>query len=400
MFNFLNIDQYLNNGGLMDGKMLFVTGPREVGKTSYILNQIKNLGGSYFNWDDLAVRKAYKNDRNFFTKESQLQEFIVFDEMQKRNKWKNILTNIYDAYKSDYKFIVPGNARFDYLRRRGDGLSGTYHDCHMFPASVATVLNKPLKEYHLGIDLIRDVQDSSNHVDQDTLDLLFNFGGFPEPLIRGTKAFQKRWQERHVQLIVRDELSSLSNLKNLDTIETLVDLLEHRVSSPVSFNSLAGNLSSNHTSVKQWLKQLEKVMLSFHISTWSEGINRALKKNPKVYFYDWSFVRNKGARFENFVATNLLKAITLWNEKSQNIYELFYIRTYDGQEVDFCISKNKIPWLLIEVKHGKPNTSSAIRKFQYKFDIPAVVLTREENWNREKENVFLLSANRFFSYMP
>ncbi len=395
-----DIDYYAFNKNWLSNRMLFISGPRQVGKTTYTLTKIKELGGSYFNWDNREVRKAYEEQSSFFVKSSNLGELVVFDEIHKRKHWKDILKGIYDTHKSNYQFVVTGSAQLDTFRRSGDSLVGRYFLTHIFPISVGDLLRLDFKEYISPTKLIGNILDLNKTIKENDFNSLLHFGGFPEPLFKGSESFFRRWQKQHQELLIREDLRDLSNLQNLDKIENLVDLLEKNLCSTISYNSLAQVLETDHKSVKQWLLQLEKIMLTFTVKPYFKQIQKTLRKNPKVYFYDWSFAKSEGQRFENFIACQLLKTITLWNERFGYDFELYFIRTYNDKEIDFCITLNDKPWLLLEAKNGYPDISPVLIDFSRLLKIPSVILTSERNWNVKKEDVSIFSAKRFLSLLP
>ncbi len=183
-------------------------------------------------------------------------------------------------------------------------------------------------------------------------------------------------------------------------MENLVDLLKPRVSNVCSIDSLAKILEVDYKSVKQWLLYLEKIMLIYSIKPWNKKINRSLHKNSKFYFYDWSCIKDIGAKLENFVASQLLKTCILYQDRFGYKYDLHYIRNYDGLEVDFLISRDSEPWLLVEVKNGKPDISPALHKFKKELKVPAIVLTNQPNFNdRRKDGISIMSLERFLSVL-
>ena len=395
-----NIDFYAFDPDWILGRMLFISGPRQVGKTTYAMKKIKELGGSYFNWDEREIRKAYEEQSSFFVKSSKLNSLIIFDEIHKRKNWKDILKGIYDTHKSNYHFVITGSAKLDTFRRSGASLVGRYFLTHIFPISAGDLLRLNFKEYVSSLKLLKNVLDLNKSISSEDLNSLLRFGGFPEPFFKGSESVFRRWQKQHQELLIREDLRDLSNIQNLDKVENMVNLLEKNVSSTISYNSLARDLETDHKSVKQWLMQLEKIMLTFTVKPYFKQIQKTLRKNPKVYFYDWSFVKSHGPRFENFIACQLLKAITLWNERFGYNFDLYFIRTYSDKEIDFCITFDNKPWLLIEAKYGYPEVSQAIKEFSRQLKVSAIILTNEENWNVKKEDIYIFSVGRFLSLLP
>lgn len=395
-----NIDFYAFDDEWSSDRMIFISGPRQVGKTTYAKNKIKQLGGGYFNWDEKEIRLQYEKESSFFVKSTKLNSLVVFDEIHKRRKWKDILKGIYDTHKQNYKFLITGSAKLDTFRRSGDSLVGRYFLTHFFPISVGDLLSLNFKEYVLPKDLIKDVLGTSKVISKNDYEILLKLNGFPEPFFKSSESFFRRWQAQHKELLIREDLRDLSNVQSLDKIEILLELLGNNVTNIISYNSLARDLEADHKSVKQWISQLEKIMLTFVIQPWSNKIQRSIRKNPKVYFYDWSTSSNKGYKFENFIACHLYKATTLWNDRFGHSFGLFFIRSYSGEEIDFCITLNKKPWLLIEVKNGYPEVSPALKEYLKILKIPCVIVTNEENWNLSNSGIHIFSARRFLSCLP
>ena len=87
-------------------------------------------------------------------------------------------------------------------------------------------------------------------------------------------------------------------------------------------------------------------------------------KEPKYYLWDWSLCTNDGARAENMVASHLLKATHFWTDIGLSEYKLHFVRDKEKREVDFLVTKDQTPWLLIEVKLAEnQGISESLRRF-------------------------------------
>lgn len=117
----------------------------------------------------------------------------------------------------------------------------------------------------------------------------------------------------------------------------------------------------------------------FRLKPWSKNISRSLIKEPKIFLWDWSNITNNGFKIENMVAFHLHKAVHFWNDIGLGEYDLFFLRDKSKREVDFLLTKNKAPWIIIEVKSSmndalNPNLSYFKEKtraplaFQVAFD--------------------------------
>ena len=111
--------RYLTNSVKADlaEKMVFLGGPRQVGKTTLSLSLIRGADEShpaYLNWDLREVRRMLL-EGNLPAEQS----LIIFDEIHKYKQWRNLVKGFYDKYKSRKRFLVTGSARLDHYRRGG-----------------------------------------------------------------------------------------------------------------------------------------------------------------------------------------------------------------------------------------------------------------------------------------
>ncbi|MBI4650283.1 DUF4143 domain-containing protein, partial [Candidatus Desantisbacteria bacterium] len=184
----------------------------------------------------------------------------------------------------------------------------------------------------------------------------------------------------------------------LENIATLIAFLPERIGNPLSLNSLREDIEVSHSAVRTYLKSLELCYITFFIEPYSKKIARSVKKEKKCYLYDWSLVKNDAVRFENYLAVELKVLTELWNEIGGNKFELFYVRTRDGKETDFLVTKDKSPWLLLEAKLS----SEKIEKHHYSHamelgNIPFVQLAAKPDIaKKEEKSSFCISASRFF----
>jgi predicted AAA+ superfamily ATPase len=233
---------------------------------------------------------------------------------------------------------------------------------------------------------------------QDVFNQLIIFGGFPEPFLRANKRFSTKWKRDYKSLLIYEDLRDLSRIQDMKGVEQLVLLLPERISSPLSINSLREDLKVNHRTVSSWLEGLKKIYLVFSIMPWSRHIAKAIKKENKVYFYDWTLVDSKGAGFENMVAVSLLRMVCRWNELGLGDFDLRYVRNHQGKEVDFLIVKNQQPFALIEAKMSNRTPSHSGSYFKKHLKIPFYQIVADyDSVEAYPDNTYVISAARFLS---
>jgi len=329
-------------------RMVFVGGPRQVGKTTFalsLLNGKQNESSpAYLNWDVLADR-----DNIIAGRLPAGQPRIILDEVHKYAQWRNLMKGLFDKNKSALSFIVTGSARLDYYRKGGDSLQGRYHYYRLHPFSVMECGARPNKAL---------------------VEQLLRFGGFPEPFLKAKDRFSRRWLREHSDRVIHEDLRDLERVREVSMLELLLHHLPACVGSPLSVNSLGKLLQVAHETIEHWLSIFDRLYVSYRISPFGAKRIRAVKKEKKLYFWDWSRVENPGARFENMVAGHLLKYCHFVEDTQGYAMELRYIRDTDKREVDFVVLRDGHAEFAVECKSGERNASLACRYFRERTDIP------------------------------
>jgi predicted AAA+ superfamily ATPase len=406
------ITRHLENISFQDEfgrQMRFISGPRQIGKTTlakYFLHQ-KNLDHLYFNWDLRAVRDQYIQDPYFF--ETDIYDaqghahipWVCLDEIHKMPKWKNILKDFFDRFEEIARFIVTGSARLEWFHKSGDALTGRYFLFHLLPLTLSEVAGNPMPRLMEGESAADFIESRIARVryEHNLLDQLLNFSGFPEPFTRANSRFFKRWHRDIVDQIIREDVKDVTRIIETENIASLILRLPERIGSPLSLNALREDIQASYSAVKNAISALRLTCVIFLIPPYSRSISRALKKEKKCYFYDWTRCADPATRFENYVAVQLKTMIELWNDSGFSTLDLHFVRTKDGRETDFLITRERKPWCLIEAKLSDGPLASHHRKHAEALDgIPIVQLTQEAKvLKKEKGGVYRLSASRFFS---
>ena len=320
-------------------KIVLVSGPRQCGKTT--LSRMIDANHQYLN-HDLAEHRTLLRQKAW----DRRKPLVVFDELHKMQGWKAWLKGIYDVEGLPPALLVTGSARLAAFRQTGDSLAGRHFHYRLHP-----------------LDL-KEAVASAGAGAAEALDGLLRVGGFPEPFLRGSERWYRRWRRSHVDVILREDMLALSAVRDIQSIETLIELLRHRVGSPLSADSLARDLQKSRNTVQNWLRLLENLYVVFRIAPWHRNVARSLLKAPKYYFYDSAMpAGDDGARLENLVACALLKETQRAQDAAGQDIALHYVRDRDGREVDFLILKDGQPWQLVEVKWAEANPSRHLRRF-------------------------------------
>ena len=326
-------------------KMVFIVGPRQVGKT-WISQAIMSRYSSptYLNYDNYDDRDII-NSQSWTTD----TDLLIFDELHKKPDWKTFIKGIYDKKSGSQHILVTGSARLDVFRQTSDALTGRFFKHRLLPIT--------LQE----LRLTQTPGDISR---------LISHGGFPEPFLADDIADVDRWRQAYIDGLIRQDILDFQNVGQIRTMSLLINLLTQRVGSSVSYASLARDLNTSIQTVKKYIDILEALFIVFRVSPYSRNIARSILKESKLYFFDTGLVPDRGgAAFENFMAVSLLKHCYANNDLYGMPLSLHYLRTRDGQEVDFCLVQDDEILDLIEAKVSDTNLSKTLAYFSDKYDL-------------------------------
>jgi len=365
-------DSILND---LNRKIILLSGPRQVGKTTLAKKIIKKF--DYLNFD-------VTEDRVFLLKKEwdRKKDLIIFDEIHKMKKWKSWLKGIYDSEGIRPKILVTGSAKMDIAKKMGDSLAGRHFQYQLYPLDL-----KELRK-----------SDKPENIYEN----LLKFSGFPEPYLTQEEAFYTKWKRSHLDLILRQDLIDLEAVRDITSIETMVKLLQTKVAVPFSYSSIANDLQKDIKTVQRWMSLLESLYIVFRVSPYSKNIAKSILKEPKIYFYDYSRVEaEEGIGLENFVAVSLKKEVSFLNEASGVESNLHTLRVKGGREIDFLVLRKGLPAVLIEIKLSDDAISPNFKLFRNYFkgcrQIQLVKNLKRERTN--EDGVEVRNALRWLSEM-
>lgn len=319
-------------------KMVLMAGPGQVGKTTLALS-LPGARAGYLSWDIAAHRER------ILRRELPASRLWIFDEIHKYRSWRNWLKGLYDGRRSGQQILVTGSARLDFYRFGGDSLQGRYHLLRLHPFSAKELaLRTPA--------VLRD---------------LLKLGGFPEPFLSGSEVEARRWAREYRNRLVREDVAGLERVQDLGNLELLALRLPELVGAPLSVNALREDLQLSHKTVESWLRVLERLYAIFRLSPLGSPRIRAVKKVQKHYQFDWSLVPSQPARFENMIASHLLKWVHFEQDVQGRDLELRYFRDSDGREVDFVVVEGRQPILFVECKWAESDVDKSLRYLKVRF---------------------------------
>jgi len=348
-------------------QMAFLVGPRQVGKTTIAKQIQSNFKESvYLNFDIVKDREKILSGQSFIENIfptnvlREEQPLVIFDEIHKYSKWKNYIKGFYDVYKDYFKIIVTGSARLDVYQSGGDSLMGRYFHYHIHPLSVRELLSQDRTTDN---DFCEPIEISDNDFQR-----LFKYGGFPDLYMNQSDQFSNLWQAARFKQLIYEDIRSIAKLQEIYSLEVLAEILKSQAGQMLNFSNIAKKIAVTSQTISRWVSILDRFYYCFTIRPWFKNVTRSLIKEPKIYLWDWSLVENEGAKIENFVALHLLKFANFCTDLGIGKFELFYLRDLDKHEVDFLITKNNNPYLMVESKASELHISKSLIDFAEKLN--------------------------------
>lgn len=378
-------------------QMIFLSGPRQIGKTTIC----EAFATDYLNWDDdddklriLAGQKAVAQGLGLEIADK-ARKVVAFDEIHRYRRWKLFLKGFFDVYGKKTKIIVTGSARMDVYKRGGDSLMGRYFPYRMHPFSVAELLDVSLPERPVRVP---------RPLPETEWNALLEFGGFPEPFVRRNAAFSARWHRLRTEQLIRGDVRDMSEIVALDQMAALARILQERSGEQIVFDSLARDVKVSENTVKSWVSTLCALHYGFLVRPYHRHVAEAIRKTPKWFLRDWSRIKDEGKRNETFMACHLLKAVEGWTDLGLGEFDLFYVRDKKKREVDFLVTRDDKPWFAVEVKTSDSKISENLRWVKdrigvdHAFQVVMAMPYQDVDVFREREPV-CVSARTFCSQL-
>ena len=357
----------------LEKKLVLLVGPRQAGKTWLAKDIATSFPHSvYLNYDQIM-------DRKIMLEQSWLPstDLLILDELHKMPDWKNYLKGVFDTRLNSMRILVTGSARLDIYDNIGDSLAGRYFRHRLLPLSLAE---------------LKQAQEPIS------IDKLMERGGFPEPYFANDPIEADRWRLQYTNSVLSTDIFEIETIHNLKNMRLVFDLLRARVGSPVSHLSLAEDVAVAPATIKKYIQILEALFVVFTVTPYSKNIARSLLKEPKIYFFDTALVQgDAGAQFENLVAVSLLKHVYGKTDTTGQEYALQYLRTKDGQEVDFAITRQDTIETILETKLSDNAISKSLLKFHEKYNFPAIQLVKNLRHEYLKDGIQILNAEKYIT---
>ena len=311
---------------LFVGKIIILTGARQVGKTTLLKQLLRQKEGVlWLNGDELQVQNLFANaSADRLLSEFSNSKIVILDEAQRIENIGLRLKLIADS-DSEVQVIATGSSAFELANKVNEPLTGRKWEYQMFPLSFGEMV-----EHHGKLKEMR------------MLPRRIIYGYYPEVVTNDGN-------EVEILKLLTDaylykDILSWESVKHPDKLQTLLRALAYQVGSQVSYNELSQMCSMDSKTVERYINLLEQCYIIFRLPSFSRNLRHELKSSRKIYFYD-NGIRNAliadyrapevrqdiGSLWENFVVAERMKS----NEYYHRWVNRYFWRTKQQQEIDY-----------------------------------------------------------------
>lgn len=314
------------------GKIILVTGPRQVGKTTLAREIVTHYEGGYvwLNGDEPDIRGLFENATSTILKTlTENKKMVIIDEAQRIHNIGLALKLFHDAFP-DIQVIVTGSSSFDLANEINEPLTGRKYEYHLYPISFSEMKDE--------IGLLEEKR---------LLEQRLIYGSYPE-IITTTADVKELLMSLSGSYLYKDVLT-WGQLKKPQLLEKLLQSLALQVGSEVKYNEIAQLIGADPKTVEAYIDILEKAFVIYRLPSFSRNMRNEIKKGKKIYFYD-NGIRNAvlknfsplnmrqdvGGLWESYLITERLKK----NHYDKNYVNTFFWRNHAQQEIDYIEEKN------------------------------------------------------------
>lgn len=352
-------NEYANNF-----KAVLITGPRQVGKSTFLKN-IKEPGRKYVTLDDLELRAlANKDPKTFINK---YLPPVIIDEIQYAPKLLSYIKMICDNTNDRNLYWLTGSQKIQIMKNVSETLVGRMGVLDMYSLSNREMNNND----YLPLDL-NNLVEGEYLSKSDVLDKMFN-GSMPDVIYNGVK--REYFYDSYVDLYIERDIRELKEVQNLEIFRLFIAEVASHAGQLINYTDIASSVGINDKTVKTWISVLENTGIIKLIYQFKKDEFKRKKTHPKLVFMDtglciyllgiktisrlkeYTFLGNL---FESYVISEIIK-----NNVNYNLeLDFSYYRDRSKREIDLIITDKESINHLYEIKMNDKVDIRMIKNFE------------------------------------
>ncbi len=365
-----HLDLSLKNHFKKYKQILILLGLRQVGKTTIIKKLFPKA--SYLLVDNEPIKKILEtyDIENYQTLFKKNKKEIIIDKI-------HLLTNPGQAAKIIYdqipncKLIITGSSSFHIKNKTGESLAGRKIDYYLYPLTFSEYLQQKGIESELNFYILNKVLSNETNKEllykfnlENILNNVLIYGLYPYTIDYDK---DEKYLLNFADSLIFKDILELNLIENKKLAKDLLKALAWQIGNLINYSELAKSLKADIRTIKRYIEIFEQSFIIFRLYPYSKNKREEIFKASKIYFYDLG-LRNaliedfsdleirpdKGALFENFIITEILKQ----NSYTDKNIKLYYWRSKQGSEIDLVLDTKKALFG-IEIKYRNKKINKA-----------------------------------------
>jgi hypothetical protein len=347
-----NIKRTLRNA-ILDAsasfKVVLLTGPRQVGKTT-LLQDVQKDSRSYVTLDDLNMRGAAQQDPASFLDRLQLP--VLIDEVQYAPNIFSYIKMTVDKAKQNGLFWLTGSQQFDMMQNVTESLAGRVAILHLQGISLSEEQGRPDDAPFLPeLALLKSRQKTARTLTLPEVYHKIWRGSYPDMVTQDSDNHWERFYSSYVATYIQRDVREYLNINDSAAFHKFMQVAAARTGQLINYADMARDVGVSEVTVKTWLNVLHASGVIYLLQPYFNNRTKRLVKTPKLYFMDTGLcayltgwlnpdVLERGAMSGPMLETWVISEIIKSYLHHGRIPRVYFYRDKDKREVDLLIEEN------------------------------------------------------------
>ena len=346
-------------------KVLLITGPRQVGKTTLLLS-LKPNNMNYVTLDDVNLRRQAQEDPKMFLEEHPWP--LLIDEAQYAPELFSYIKIIVDKEQKNSMYWLTGSQQFHLMKNASDSLAGRVGIINLNSFTYSEIIQNENKKLFDPIDIRK-----SPKIDVNDLYKIIYKGGMPE-LYNNKNISQEIFFQGYIDTYISRDVKSLTEIGNEMAFKKFIVSVASRTGEQLNYSSLANDSGISVPTAIKWLSILVTSGIVYLLEPYMSSQLKRITHIPKIIFMDtglacylagWNSARDlqlsssAGHYLESYIISEIVKSYNARGIRPN----ISYYRDKDGKEIDLIFYKNNKLYPFEIKKTASPN-SDMIKNFK------------------------------------
>ena len=326
-------------------RVLVVTGPRQVGKTT-LLESMMPANMTRVSLDDEALRREAKENPKIFLETYRPPLFI--DEVQYAPELFPYIKMKVDAEDKTGMYWLSGSQAFSLMKGVSESLAGRAGIVEMNSFTYSEIRRAIKGKIPFDPESIVATKDN---IDVNEVYERIFVGGMPE-LYRLKNLDREEFFNSYLNTFIERDVRRIKDIGSLEDFRRFMKDLAIRNGKPLNYSAIASEIGVSSKTIKEWVSVLVSTRIIYLLQPFYSSKLARLTHRPEVvfmdsglacYLTDWESAFDlqtseyAGPFLEAYVISELVKS---YDNAGKRI-NFSYLRNKETEEIDLIIEKNQ-----------------------------------------------------------